>query len=279
MSSYAYYNGKFGKKEEITIPLSDRSIFFADAVYDAAIGSYDRILWEDEHIERFLSNAEKIGIKHTLTHKKLSSLLKEVAVKSMIKDYFIYFQMSRSLPNRQHSSKNAESTLLITVDPFELIPSLPPMSLITFKDNRYGYCNIKTTNLLPSVLSATKADLQGCDEAIFVRGKYVTECSKSNISILKQGRIITHPASNRILAGITRNHLKICCEQIGVRFIEKKFTVKEMLEADEIIVTGTGKLCRRVGKINHNNVGGGDLVLFDKIRDYLFDEYYSFCQM
>ena len=60
MSSYAYYNGSFDKKENINLPLSDRSIFFGDAVYDAAIGCYDRILWEDEHIERFLSNAEKL---------------------------------------------------------------------------------------------------------------------------------------------------------------------------------------------------------------------------
>ena len=279
MSSYAYYNGKFGKKEEISIPLSDRSIFFADAIYDAAIGSYDRILWENEHIERFLSNAEKIGIKHTLTHKKLSSLLREIAVKSMIKDYFIYFQMSRGLPSRQHSAKNAKANLLITVDPFELNPCLPPMRLITFKDKRYGYCNIKTINLLPSVLSATKADMQGCDEAIFVKGQYVTECSKSNISILSHGRIYTHPAGNRILAGITREHLKSCCKAIGVQFIEKKFTVKEMFDADEIIVTGTGKLCRRVSYINQSKVGGGDLALFNKIRNYLFDEYYSFCQM
>jgi D-alanine transaminase len=90
MDSYAYYNGKFGKRDKITIPLSDRSIFFGDAIYDAAIGSFDRILWESEHIERFLNNAEKIGIKHNYTHKHLSDILREIGVKSMIKSYFIY---------------------------------------------------------------------------------------------------------------------------------------------------------------------------------------------
>ena len=64
MTSYAYYNGQFGKRDEIKIPLSDRSIFFGDAVYDTAIGCYDRILWEIEHIERLLCNAQRLGIEH-----------------------------------------------------------------------------------------------------------------------------------------------------------------------------------------------------------------------
>ena len=40
MNSYAYYNGNFSKSEDMKIPISDRAIFFGDAVYDAAIGRY-----------------------------------------------------------------------------------------------------------------------------------------------------------------------------------------------------------------------------------------------
>ena len=139
MNSYAYYNGKFAKRDEITIPLSDRSIFFGDAVYDAAIGSYDRILWEDEHIQRFLDNANRIGIKHNLTKKYLLQLLREVAIKSMINNYFIYFQLSRDLATRTHSANGCGSNLLITVDPIEIKPNVTPLKLITVEDKRYGY--------------------------------------------------------------------------------------------------------------------------------------------
>ena len=90
MISYAYYNGNFGKRNEISIPLSDRSIFFGDAVYDAAIGSYDRILWESEHIDRLLINAKRLGIEHEYTKAFLSELLREIAVKSMIKCFSLF---------------------------------------------------------------------------------------------------------------------------------------------------------------------------------------------
>ena len=277
MSSYAYFNGTFGKKEEISIPLSDRSIYFGDAIYDAAIGSYDRILWEEEHIKRFLSNARKIGIQHNFTEEYLSALLREVAVKSMLKCYFIYFQMSRSLPDRIHSPIGAKANLLITVDPIQINPAPKPLNLITVIDRRFGYCNIKTTNLLPSVLASEKAEKSGCDEAVFVKGNYVTECAKSNISILKQGRIITHPINRRILPGIARSHLLAHCNRLNIPCIEQPFSVSDMLSADEILVTSTTKLCRITEHINGIKVGNNDIKTANNLCKLMYSEFNEFC--
>ena len=279
MDSYAYYNGSFGKYSDITVPLSDRAIYFGDAIYDAAIGSYDRILWEEEHINRFLLNAESVGIDHNFTAKYLSSLLKEIAVKSMMKCYFIYFQISRSLPHRTHSSLGAKANLLITVNPIKIDPPSKKLALITVSDKRFSYCHIKTTNLLPSVIASTKAEKAGCDEAIFVRGKYVTECAKSNISILNDGRLITHPKNNRILPGIAREHLLITCKAIGIPFYERPFTVKEMLFADEILVTSTTKLCKSVNRINGMQVGGKSPETAESICKKMHEEFKNYCHL
>ena len=43
MKINAYYNGKFGNVSEISIPLTDRAIFFGDGIYDAAIGRNGKI--------------------------------------------------------------------------------------------------------------------------------------------------------------------------------------------------------------------------------------------
>lgn len=279
MSSYAYYNGKFGKKKDISIPLSDRSIYFGDAIYDAAIGSYDRILWENEHIDRFLANAEKIGIKHSFSKEYLSSLLREVAIKSRLRSYFLYFQISRSLPDRRHSASGASAKLLITVDPIFIEPNPAPLKLITVSDKRFGYCNVKTTNLLPSVLASTKAEKNGCDEAVFVKGRYVTECAKSNISIIKQGRVITHPRNNKILPGIAREHLLLNCRNFCIPYEERPFSVNEMLSADEILVTSTTKLCRITDTINRKKVGGKNTDLARNLCEAMYSDYKDFCQI
>ena len=37
MNGIAYYNGIFSTTDKIGIPLSDRSVFFGDGIYDAAL--------------------------------------------------------------------------------------------------------------------------------------------------------------------------------------------------------------------------------------------------
>ena len=277
MYSYAYYNGQLGTKDSIKIPLTDRSIYFGDAIYDAAIGTFDRILWEDEHIERFLSNAARIGICHKYTKSFLSSLLREIAIKSMIENYFIYFQMSRNSIDRTHSAIGSSTNLLITVTPYKIEENQPPLKLITEKDIRYELCDIKTTNLLPAVLASTKAEKEGFDEAVFIKNGIVTECAKSNISIIKQGRLITHPKNNHILPGITREHLLMVCKRFYIPVEEHPFSKEEMLSADEILVSGTSKLCRTVKLIDDTSVGGKSKELAYLLCRSLYAEYADFC--
>ena len=277
MNSYAFYNGKFGKKDDITIPLSDRAIFFGDAVYDAAIGRLDKILWEDDHIERLLKNAKEIGISHKYTANYISSLLHEIGVRFGENNYFIYMQISRSKTERTHSAINCNANLLITIDPIEISKNASSLKLITVEDRRYKFCNIKTVNLLPAVLSMTKAETANADEAVFIKNGLITECSKSNISIIKCGRIITHPESDRILPGIARKHLANKCAQIGVPFEERAFTYKEMIEADEILVTSTTKLCKTVHEIDSIPVGNKSTDLARILCDMMYQDFSVHC--
>ena len=273
MSSFAYYNGRFDKKENITIPLTDRSVYFGDAVYDVAIGCFDRILWEDEHIARLLHGAKKLGITHGYSFEFISSLLREIAVKSMMESYLIYIQISRSYKLRKHSALGCNANLLITIDPYEPDLYSPPMRLMIYEDKRYGYCDIKTTNLIPAVLASTEAEIKGFDEAVFIRQGIVTECSKSNIAILKQGRLITHPKTNHILPGITREHFLQVCEAMGIPVYEVPFTINDLFNADEIIVTSSTKLCRSVCQINDIKVGGHAPDIFNEMRSKLNMDY------
>ncbi len=271
MDSYAYYNGRFSKTEDMKIPLSDRAIFFGDAVYDAAIGRYEFIMWESEHIDRLLNNAKRLGIEHNYTKEFITSLLQEIAIKSCIPEYFIYLQISRSKLHRTHSALGSSANLLVTIEPIKICRA--PMNLTLFEDLRYGYCDIKTVNLLPAVLASTKAEINGYDEAVFVKDGIITECAKSNISILKNGVLKTHPTDNKILPGITRAHLLIACENLGIKAVEESFTQEELFSADEVLVSSTTKLVRRARMIDAIDVGMKDSKKAEKICQYLYDEF------
>jgi D-alanine transaminase len=200
----------------------------------------------------------------------------EIAIKTMLKSYIIYIQLSRCCEARRHSGKNCEHGLLITVDEFTPNLESPPMNLLTENDKRYQFCNIKTTNLLPAVLSSSRADNLGYDEVVYVKGETITECSKSNISIIKEGRIITHPKTEAILPGITREHLIKACIENQLTIIERPFTKEELFSADDILVTSSTKLLRTVKTIDGVKVGGKSHDVCLVLQNEINHDYYKY---
>ncbi len=275
--AYAYYNGEFCKMEDLRIPASDRALTFGDSVYDVAIGHGDNIYLLDEHIDRILRNAKRLGMPDLPSHSELEELIRLTVKGSGIIDVSVYFQLSRDLEFRSHSAKKCKKTnILITVDFIELYNIPENVSLISRDDVRYLLCDIKTTNLLPAVIASSEADLSNCDECVFLRGDVVTECAHSNIAIIKDGVLLTHPLSPHILPGITRGRLLSLASELGVPYRERAFTESELLSADEVMITSTTKLVRRVLRIDGAVVGGRDGRLFHLLSDALRDDFYRF---
>lgn len=272
--SIAYYNGKFFKFENAVVPLTDRSIFFGDAVYDALIGRRGRLFLDDEHFLRLIGNARRLDIPFRLSADELRSISYNVVKRSGLSEYFLYVQVGRTADERAHAYPDAQgASLLITVSPFSLPDREKRLKLISTPDNRYGYCDVKTVNLLPAVLASKRAQRLGCDEAVFVKDGCVTECAHSNVSIIKDGRLITHPNCEKILPGIAKGRLLRACAELSVPTEERPFTLTELFECDEAIVTSTTKICLAAASLDGVTIGGKGAPILEKLRDFLFAEY------
>ena len=82
------------------------------------------------------------------------------------------------------------------------------VKVITIPDLRWLRRDIKTTSLLPNVLSKQLAIEKNAFESWLIDNGYITEGSASNAWIIKNSNtILTHPANNKILKGVTRDTL------------------------------------------------------------------------
>ena len=113
----------------------------------------------------------------------------------------------------------------------------------------------------------------GCDEAVLHRGSRVTECAHSNISILKDGVLRTAPTDELILPGITRKHLIELAKQNNIPVDESPFSMVELMNADEIIVTSSSALCIRVATIDKIPVGGKDPERIKLLQDAYWNKF------
>ena len=273
MKNLGYYNGKTGLIEELSVPITDRAFYFGDGVYDAVMCRNNIPYLLSEHIDRFYKNSSLLSIKVPLDKEELFCLICTLVRRVDGEEKFVYFHVSRGSALRSHVYNGDKGNLCIFITPYKVGNIYEKIDTVTYEDKRFQYCNIKTLNLLPSVLAAQYAFEKGTDEAIFVRNKIVTEGSHCNVSILKGKALITHPANSYILPGVARAKLMNSALGQGIAVVEREYTENELMSADEIIITSSSKLARGVKTVNGRLVGGRAPDLLKMLQDDLFNDY------
>lgn len=273
MKNLGYYNGKIGLIEEMSIPMSDRVCVFGDGIYDATYSRNHIIYNLKEHIDRFFSSAAKLRIEPPFTKEELGQLLSELVRKVDDGEQFVYFQLTRGSAPRDHAFPDAKPNLWVMLTPRKIKDNRVPVKLITVEDTRFLHCDIKTLNLLPSVMAAQLAKEAGCDEVVLHRGERVTEGSHSNISMIENGVFVTPPTDNLILPGIARANLIKASRALGIPVSETPFTLDRLMAADEVIVSSSGSFCLSATHIDGRPVGGKRGDLLEALRAYLENDF------
>ena len=275
MKNLGYYNGTYDLIERMTVPMNDRACYFGDGIFDVTYTRNHIPYSLEEHMDRLYASADELGIRIGISKEQFSALLRDLIRKVDSDEQLVYWQVSRGTEMRSHAPMSElTANIWVTLRPMKLRDTYTPMKAITVEDTRFLHCNMKTLNLIPTVLASRQAASAGADEAIFHRGERVTECAHSNLSILRaDGVLQTAPADRMILAGVARGHLLQFCRKFGVPVVEEPFTVAEMMEAAEVIVTSSGTLCRPVGEIDGQPVGGKAPELLNKLRDALVRDF------
>ena len=274
MENLGYYNGEIGLIEEMRVPMLDRACVFGDGIYDATYSRNHVIYNLCEHVDRFFSSAEKLRMTVPMSKSELSELLSDLVKKVDDGEQFVYFQLTRATAPRNHVfPENVPANLWVMLRPSKIKDNNIPVKLITAEDTRFFHCDIKTLNLIPSVMASQKAHESGCDEAVFHRGDIVTECAHSNVSIIENGKFVTHPADNLILPGIARANLIKMCNKLGIPVVEEEFTLERLMNADEIIVSSSGSFCLSVSHIDGKAVGGRAPELLAALRRELISDF------
>lgn len=234
---------KFVHRDSLNYPFEERSMQFGDGVYEVIRiynGSYYLL---DEHMDRLYRSAKAIKINLDWDKDKLTALLDGLMERNnMTEDGKVYLQVTRGSAPRDH------------VFPLDVVPNMyayvvkvprntellsKGVATITHKDIRWEYCFIKSLNLLPNVLAKQEAKDHHCYEAILHKDGLVTECSASNVYLVKNGSIFTHPATENILHGCVRMRVEQFANDLQIPFIEEAFRIEDIGKADELFLTSS----------------------------------------
>ena len=276
MTTKAYFNGQIGNMDEMVIPLSDRSVFYGDAVYDAVLVLKGKPFAMDLHLDRLYRSCELTDIAFTMPRGKLLEEIDRLLAVSEGDSLLLYLQVTRGAAPRKHEyPANAAPNLIMFAAPANVPAKDKRASLLSIEDLRFQYCNIKTTNLMPNVFASEKATRAGATEALMHRGERVTEGAHSSILMIKDGVVVMPPLDELVLPGITRRVLHDVCDKNGIPVSVRAFTVDEIMNADEIILCSTTKNVIYVFEVDGKPVGDKAPELRRHIQELFAQKVYT----
>ena len=258
-----YLNDAFVGEDEAKLPIFDRGLLFADAVYEG-LGILDgQIIDFPRHMARLRRSLGELAIAEPMTQDQFFAVLMELVGRNELREGFLYLHITRGTADRDYLyPEGLTPNVFAFTQPqtHQTADDVPkPVTMHSTPDLRWARRDIKTSNLLGQVLAKRAADEAGADEALMIAPDgNITEGGATSFFIVKDQTIVARPVSNDILHGITRQSMLAVAEAEGVAIETRTITLDEAYAADEAFITGASSYVDPVGQIDGKQIGTGE---------------------
>ena len=263
MSKIAYLNSKYINFNEAKIHIEDRGLQFSDSVYEVVPFYNKKLIDFSFHVKRLKYSLKELQIKYIVKEDKLKKIFNKIISLNKIRNGIVYLQITRGVQPRDHDYRNnlIPNLIIYTINRKLNLPNsnFKGVKAITYKDLRWKRRDIKTVSLLANVLAKKEAVRKKAYEAILIDNGKITEATASNVWIVKNNILITHPSNTDILKGITRETVKKLIKKNKLNLKETSFTKKELYNADEVFITSASSFVTPIIKVDSKLVNKGKI--------------------
>ena len=263
MSKIAYLNSKYINFNKAKIHIEDRGLQFSDSVYEVVPFYNKKLIDFSFHAKRLKYSLKELQIKYIVKEDKLKKIFNKIISLNKIRNGIVYLQITRGVQPRDHDYRNnlIPNLIIYTINKKLNLPNsnFKGVKAITYKDLRWKRRDIKTVSLLANVLAKKEAVRKKAYEAILIDNGKITEATASNVWIVKNNKLITHPSNTDILKGITRETVKKLIKKNKLNLKETSFTKKELYNADEVFITSASSFVTPIIKVDSKLVNKGKI--------------------
>jgi branched-chain amino acid aminotransferase len=286
-SRIAYFNGAFQPMADCKISIMTHTFLYGTGVFEGVRGYWDdqsgqmNIFRCRDHFERLRRSAHTLRTTLPAPTDELCELAAELCrLNNDQTDVYIRPQAYKADEVIGPELLNRTDAFFIFSLPFgKYLEKTTGMHCGTSSWRRVQDTMIparaKVTGIyVNSSLARTEAMENGFDEAIMLNANgYVGEGSSENLFIVRDGKLITPGNCDDILEGITRDTVvKLAKNELGVDTEMRSMARSELYTADECFLCGTGAEITPVTKIDHREIGSGQVgELTERLRGVFFE--------
>jgi len=247
--SVCWINGKFVPREDASISIFDHGVLYGDGIFEGIRFYQRKAFLLEAHLTRLAQSAAVLQLTLPYCLEDIQQAIEESIKRSSTDHGYL-----RIVVTRGEGSLGIDPTSCLKANMFIIGEQL---TVVNSSANEAGIrviisswrripndsldSRIKSLNYLNQILARLDAKNANADEAILLNhAGFVTEASVENIFIVKNKILMTPPAIDGALDGVTRKLILDLAHQLGIHASEKSMTPYDLYTSDECFLTGTG---------------------------------------
>lgn len=254
IADYIWINGEFVTKDTALVHAATHSLHYSGAVFEGQRAYNGEVFKLIQHTERLIESAKSMHISISYSVQEINEATKQVLLKNNLQNAYVRPLIWRGPESITLFSKDLSSNLLVFATdsnpPFENGLNINIGQWRKPNPNSMPPQSKSSAHYAMGIVSQDLAISSGYDDSLLLDFEdNIAECTTTNIFFGKDYTLIT-PIADRFLNGITRKTVIEIASNMGLKVIEKRLKIEDIIEFDICFQTGTSVEIKGIASID-----------------------------
>ena len=265
-----YINGAYYRRQDAKISVFDSAFLVGDGIWEGLRLHHGQFSYLDRHLDRLFMGLATARIELGMNRGQVTALLHEVVDKNGMTDgahvRMMITRGTKKTPS-QHPDMVLEGPTIVIIAEYKVADESvaergislftstvrrPPPDTLDQQLN----CHSK----LHEVLALIQAYEAGADEALMLDTTgAVATCNATNFFMVSRDGAVWTSTGQHCLNGVTRGLILELCQDNGIPWAERAFSLSQVYGAAECFVTGTFGGLTPVNTVDGRTIGEGGI--------------------
>lgn len=242
-----WMNGRITDPAEARVSIFDHGLLYGDGVFEGIRFYEGRPFRLEAHLARLERSAGAIELPLPYSRDALRTAIDAVVARTGAPDGYLRLLLTRGEGDLGLDPGSCKRpTTIVAAAPLRVFDSAGAGVAVIVASTRQAPADvvdprIKSLNYLNRLLARLEAARAGADEAFMLNARgHLAEGTTDNVFVVREGTLLTPPASDGALEGITRDAVLGLANELGIPAREASLGTYDLRAADEAFLVGTG---------------------------------------
>ena len=268
-----WMNGRITEPADARVSIFDHGLLYGDGVFEGIRFYGSKAFRLEAHLARLERSAAAIELRLAYSREAMREAIAAVIARASAPAGYIRVLVTRGEGDLGLDPRSCKQpTTVVAAAALRVFAAASAGVAVVVASTRQAPADvldarIKSLNYLNRLLARLEANRAGADEALMLNARgHLAEGTTDNVFLARDGVLLTPPASDGALEGITRGAVLEVAGALGIAWREASLGSYDLHTADEAFLVGTGAELVAVRTIDGRSLPACPGPIFQRVK-------------